>query len=143
MSGGRPQRRFAVLRLVTVLGAGVAAFVTARAEPAAGEVIYPRSAAPVGAPAAVPGSGINSTLLLLGAAAAAAGGFYLWRQRQAGTGGLNGAERRLAIAESRSLGNRQYLVVADYGGKKFLLGVCPGRIDLLSPLDGGQPESRS
>ena len=49
------------------------------------------------------------------------------------------ADRRLAIAETRSLGNRQYLVVAAYDGRKFLLGVCPGRIEMLAPLDGGSP----
>ncbi len=43
--------------------------------------------------------------------------------------------RRLNIDETRSLGSRQYLVVASYEGKKLLLGVCPGRIDLLTPLD--------
>jgi flagellar protein FliO/FliZ len=43
--------------------------------------------------------------------------------------------RALAIDETRSLGNKQYLVVASYEGKKFLIGVCPGRIDMLSPLD--------
>ena len=42
--------------------------------------------------------------------------------------------RSLAVEETRSLGNRQYLVVASYEGKKFLLGVCPGRINLLSAL---------
>ena len=38
------------------------------------------------------------------------------------------------VEETRALGNRQYLVVASYEGKKFLLGVCPGQINLLSPL---------
>ena len=32
-------------------------------------------------------------------------------------------------------GNRQYLVVAAYGEKKYLIGVCVGRISLLAPLD--------
>ena len=50
--------------------------------------------------------------------------------------------RKLTVAETRSLGNRQYLVVADYEGRKFLLGVCPGRIDLLSSLDGSGPTSQ-
>ena len=49
-----------------------------------------------------------------------------------------GLRRRGNIARSRSmtrsLGNRQYLVVASYEGQKFLIGVCPGRIDLLAPL---------
>ena len=42
--------------------------------------------------------------------------------------------RQLAIQETRSLGNRQYLVVASYEDKKFLLGVTPGRIEMLTPL---------
>jgi flagellar protein FliO/FliZ len=100
------------------------------------KVIYPRSAALADAPVSSPSGGFNSGLLVLALGAAAAGGWLLWRQRR-GTSGLAGREaRKLAIAESRSLGNRQYLVVADYEGKKFLIGVCPGRIDLLSPLDG-------
>jgi flagellar protein FliO/FliZ len=49
------------------------------------------------------------------------------------------ATRKLAIAETKSLGNRQYLVVASYEDKKFLLSVCPGRIELLTPLDGSSP----
>ena len=44
--------------------------------------------------------------------------------------------KKLSIDETRSLGSRQYLVVASYEGKKMLLGVCPGRIDLLTPLNG-------
>jgi flagellar protein FliO/FliZ len=44
--------------------------------------------------------------------------------------------------ESRPLGSRQYLVVADYDGRKFLLGVCPGSIEMLTPLDGGQPPAK-
>jgi len=103
------------------------------------KVIYPRNAAPAEIPAPVRSAGSNATLLLLALVAAGAGGWLLWRQRRS-PHGLNGREvRKLAIAESRSLGNRQYLVVADYDGRKFLLGVCPGRIDLLSPLDGNPP----
>jgi len=107
-------------------------------------VIYPRSAATASAeiPAAARSAGSNATLLLLALAAAGAGGWLLWRQRRSPQG-LNGRDaRKLAIAESRSLGNRQYLVVADYDGRKFLLGVCPGRIDLLSPLEGNPPSPK-
>ena len=39
------------------------------------------------------------------------------------------------MAETRPLGNRQYLVVAAYDEKRYLLGVCPGRIELLAPLE--------
>jgi flagellar protein FliO/FliZ len=38
------------------------------------------------------------------------------------------------IEETRSLGNRQYLIVAAYEEKKLLLGVTPGRIKLLCDL---------
>lgn len=97
------------------------------------EVIYPRSAGASDAPAAAGReSGSNALLIVAALAAAAAGGWMLWRQRTGPAAG--GAPRKLVIAESRSLGNRQHLVVAEYDGRKFLLGVCPGRIDLLSPL---------
>ena len=49
-------------------------------------------------------------------------------------------ERKLQVSETRMLGNRQFLVVAEYEGRKMLLGVCPGRIDYLSTLAGAEPE---
>lgn len=99
------------------------------------QVIYPRAPAPAEAPADRAGSGLNPALLALALGAAGAGGWLLWRQRSAAAGAAGRVARKLAIAESRPLGNRQYLVVANYDGRKFLLGVCPGRIDLLSPLE--------
>ena len=70
-----------------------------------------------------------------------AGGWLLWRQRRST---VTGRElRSLAIDETRSLGNRQFLVVASYEGRKFLLGVCPGRIDMLTPLDGSAPREKA
>ena len=106
---------------------------------AADTVLRPRgaeSAQPV-APG-VPGPS-GTTTLGLALVCAAVGGWLFWRQRRnAGPGG-RGPERRLAIVETRPLGNRQHLVVADYAGRKFLLGVCPGRIDLLAPLDQSGP----
>jgi flagellar protein FliO/FliZ len=79
------------------------------------------------------------TAIVFIVALAGAGGWLWWRGRR-GTpiSGLR-PDRRLAIAETRSLGNRQYLVVAAYDGRKFLLSVCPGRIELLAPLDPGAP----
>jgi flagellar protein FliO/FliZ len=103
------------------------------------DVIYPRGTAPAGAPSSAE-SGRTNTFLLLGTAAvAAAAGWWLWQKRR--TAGVSGQAARLNIVESRSLGSRQYLVVADYDGRKFLLGVCPGSIAMLTPLDGtGTPE---
>ena len=98
------------------------------------KVIYPRSVEPAGLPVEKPVSGASPFLVVSALIAAGAGGWLLWRQRRSPAGFTGGQGRKLSVSESRSLGNRQYLVVADYEGKKFLLGVCPGRIDLLSPL---------
>lgn len=87
------------------------------------------------------GGGVGSVSLVLGLALAGAGAWLLWRQRRGVPAGRE--MRALAIEETRSLGNRQFLVVASYEGRKFLLGVCPGRIDLLSPLDGTAPKERA
>jgi flagellar protein FliO/FliZ len=51
----------------------------------------------------------------------------------------NGLQRirkagELDILETRPLGGRQFLLVARVGQEKFLLGICPGRIDYLCPL---------
>lgn len=102
-------------------------------------VIYPRGTAPAGEAGPAPAEGGRpNTLFLLGAAAlAAAGGWWFWQKRRLGAGNASGSNR-LAIVETRPLGSRQYLVVADYDGRKFLLGVCPGSIEMLTPLEGGQ-----
>jgi len=49
-------------------------------------------------------------------------------------------ERKLNISETRGLGARQFLVVAEYENRKMLIGVCPGRIDYLCTLSGAEPE---
>ena len=109
------------------------AILCAVASGAEEQVIYPRPP-PAAAPVAGSGaSGAGWFLPLLALAAASAGGWLLWRQRRLPAGASAGV-RQLAVTETRALGNRQYLVVADYAGRKFLLGVCPGRIDLLAPL---------
>ena len=96
-------------------------------------VISPRSSARADAPASTPASGMNSLSLLGAVALASVGGWMYWRNRR---GTPVGRDRRaLLVDETRSLGNRQFLVVASYEGRKFLLGVCPGRIDLIAPLD--------
>lgn len=42
----------------------------------------------------------------------------------------------LKVLESRMLGNRQFLLVVEYEEARMLVGVCPGRIDYLTPLAG-------
>lgn len=104
------------------------------AAPAA-EVIYPRGSTPAPQGSNKPASGGSASfgLLVTAAALAAGGGWLFWRGRRVNGAGM--PARHLSIAETKSLGNRQYLVVASYQDKKFLLGVCPGRIDLLTALD--------
>ena len=98
-------------------------------------VIYPKNAADTTKPALAGEHDSNRSLILVVAFLLAAGGVWLMVQRRkAGPGGGRGG-RKLQIDETRPLGNRQYLVVADYDGKKFLLGVTPGRIQMLTPLD--------
>jgi flagellar biogenesis protein FliO len=72
-----------------------------------------------------------------------AGGLYLTRFGFGSRPGKGRGERKLVISESRTLGNRQFLVVAEYEGRKMLLGVCPGRIDYLSTLAGGGDDTFS
>ena len=104
------------------------------ADPAAGPMLYPHAPAP-GAGVGGDHGGIGMTGLL-GVLLAAAGGAWLFWSRQRGRQRWGArSERLLSIAETRPLGNRQYLVVAAYGKRRFLLGVCAARIDLLAPLD--------
>jgi flagellar biogenesis protein FliO len=45
---------------------------------------------------------------------------------------------KLQLQETWMLGHKQFLAVVDYEGRKMLLGVCPGRIDYLCPLEGNE-----
>jgi len=102
-------------------------------------VIYPRAAEGRTVTAA-DHDGWNRAPWLFGALALAAGGtWWLWRSRKQPNPG-NRSGRKLAVEETRSLGNRQYLIVAAYEGRKFLLGVTPGRIKLLSELSAGEED---
>jgi flagellar protein FliO/FliZ len=68
------------------------------------------------------------------------GGFYVMKN---GVGFLQPkpkGPRKLDISETRMLGNRQFLIVAEYEQRKMLIGVCPGRIDYLCTLSGPDPE---
>jgi flagellar biogenesis protein FliO len=72
--------------------------------------------------------------VLAGLAGLAAGVVWVWRKFAFGWN-AGAVSRRLKIEESRMLGYKQHLVVAEYEGRKLLLGVCPGRIDFLCRLD--------
>lgn len=50
------------------------------------------------------------------------------------------ALRKLQVSEIRPLGNRQFLVIAEYETTRLFLGVSQGRIDLLCHLGRDVPE---
>lgn len=86
------------------------------------------------------GSSFQISLYLGLMLAVIGGGFFLLRNGVAIFQPKLKGERKLNISETRMLGNRQFLVVAQYEERKVLLGVCPGRIDYLCTLAGGEPE---
>jgi flagellar protein FliO/FliZ len=85
-------------------------------------------------------SASHSWAWLGGALLLAGGGVALILKRRGSVTPPGAKGRRLAIEETRSLGNRQYLVVAGYDRKRFLLGVTQGQIQLLAPLDDAAEE---
>jgi flagellar protein FliO/FliZ len=97
-------------------------------------IIYPHTPENKTESSSAHGPAYGSGVLLVALLLAGAGGWLFWRGRAAPAGTVG--TRKLAIAETKSLGNRQYLVVAAYEDKKFLLSVCPGKIELLTSLDG-------
>lgn len=72
-----------------------------------------------------------------------AGGLFFMRNGFAMFQRGNKVDRKLNISETRMLGNRQFLVVAEYEDRKMLIGVCPGRIDYLCTLAGKSDDAFS
>lgn len=104
-------------------------------------IIFPGGTGHATEPASAGGGTANLVTLVVALVLAAVGAWLFLRNRR--TTGIAREGRSLTIEETRSLGNRQYLVVAAYEDKKFLLGVCPGRIDLLAPLTDGRAKEDS
>ena len=112
---------------------------TAAAVPVPTPLPTPVPAQNLSAPPALSGGGTVSllgyvlTIVVLGAAGFTVllrGGFFgvSW--------GAAKTVRKLRLEESRTVGSRQHLVVAEYEGRRVLLGISPGRIDYLCGLDG-------
>ncbi len=83
--------------------------------------------------AAAPADQFSTGWLVAGVVLVGAGA-WVWFQR-ARPGGRAGAGKLIGIEETKSLGNRQFLVVASCDGRRFLLGVSPGHINTLADLD--------
>jgi flagellar biogenesis protein FliO len=67
----------------------------------------------------------------------AGAGLYLLRNGLPLRSLRSGDARKLQIVEMRALGNRQFLLVVEYEQNRMLLGVTPGKIDYLCPLEAG------
>lgn len=104
------------------------------------QVIFPGGSPKGTAPAPAAGGGMGLTTIVGVILLAGAGGWLLWRGRSAKFTIRD--TQALTLSETRSLGNRQYLVVASYEDKKFLLSVCPGRIEMLAPLHDPAPAEK-
>lgn len=105
------------------------------AERADDTLIYPsNSASPEAHPLIVPTSTSRSGWVFAVLVGFGAAGFWWWQRRRA-TQGPMGQVGGLLVEQSRSLGNRQFLVVASCDGRRFLLGVAPGHINSLAELD--------
>ena len=50
---------------------------------------------------------------------------------------LGKSRGKIHISETHSLGNRQFLLVAEYENEKHLLGVSPGAIQHITSLSNG------
>lgn len=81
------------------------------------------------------GSGMVSLIVLLIFMVAGLAAVLFWLKRGGFT--QRKGEGNLEILETKMLGGRQFLVVGDYQGERFLLGVCPGKIDFLCKLSRG------
>jgi len=49
-------------------------------------------------------------------------------------------QKGIVLSDTRSLGNKQFLVVASYDHEKFLLGISSGNIQLISKLGNRSTE---
>jgi len=106
-----------------------------------GEVIIPTATLTPNSAPVSSGSGVQLAIYLCLLVALLGVGSYFLKNGFGVLQPKSKGARKLNVAETRMLGNRQFLVVAEYEGRKMLLGVCPGRIELLSELDNKVDES--
>ncbi|MGE4481087.1 FliO/MopB family protein [Acidocella sp.] len=78
-------------------------------------------------------STIASLLMILGLLAGLAFVARRWRARMPGS--QAGGNMPVSILSSRPLGGQHSLVVAEAGGRRFLLGVSRGGVSLIDRLD--------
>lgn len=131
---------------VIFLAALAAAQAVAQSSNDGNEVFFPRATAEAPAEDALlpedPGSTASTFVMFAGygvVLVALGVGIYFVLRRGGWRRVMNRSEGRLQVRETRMLGNRQFLMVVEYETSRLLVGVSPGRIELLTPL--GPPES--
>jgi flagellar protein FliO/FliZ len=146
------------------LGAALVSQAADQSGPAPSDIIYPRNAstgagaastptggesAAIAVSPAAPGNpavfapgpapsmgGLLPTLGYLVAFGALFGGAWLLLKRGGLRKPFGKSDGKLRVLETKMLGNRQFLMVVEYDDAKLLLGVCPGKIEYLTPLAG-------
>ena len=106
-----------------------------------GEVIIPTAPLTPPSQSVTSGNGIQLAIYLCLLVALLGGGSYFLKNGFRFLQPKSKGARKLHVAETRMLGNRQFLVIAEYEGRRMLLGVCPGRIELLSELGNKADDS--
>jgi flagellar protein FliO/FliZ len=100
--------------------------------------LTPRSPAQLFAPEKSTDS--SKLIVYFVALVALAGGGFWFLKRGLPLRGARGGENHLHLLETKILGNRQFLVVVQYEDNKMLLGVGPGQIQYLCPLDSADAD---
>lgn len=100
--------------------------------------LVPRAPTTLFAPEKSPGNAQLIVYFVVLAALVGAGLYFL--KRGLPLRGLRAGENRLQLLETKMLGNRQFLVVVQYEDNKMLIGVGPGQIQYLCPLDSADAD---
>jgi len=87
-----------------------------------------------------PGKDNSQLVIYFVALVVLVGGGFFFLKRGLPLRGARGGENQLNLLETKMLGNRQFLVVVKYEDSKMLLGVGPGQIQYLCPLDSADQD---
>ena len=102
--------------------------------------LTPRAPSPLFAPSTNTGTDSKQLVIYFVVLAALAGGGFYLLKRGMPLRGMRAGENHLNLLETKILGNRQFLVVVQYEDSKMLLGVGPGQIQYLCPLDSADAD---
>lgn len=133
-------KRFGTAFIFTlVLSSFALAETPAKLDPDA--VLYPRETL-VGDQSATstPAPTSSPTIIIAGVILLATGAWLWWKFRVGPAGLMARTPSHLAIEETRALGNRQFLLVVSHEKRRFMLGVCPGRLEMLTELSPASAE---